>query len=169
MLFVDEAYSLARTSAKNETDSYGQEAIDTLLNRWKQIMISWSSLSAGHKEPMEEFLSSNPGPALQFTRYLTSLDYSPKELLLILSSFAKRWVSPLPSRADTRECSFSRSVFRKSDTPGMLVSARIYRTCDVSPSGPSRQIQTSHERTSHDFKIVDLDYCSRIPQLGLLR
>lgn len=87
ILFIDEAYTLAR--GLNQ-DSFGQEAIDTLLKRMEDQRDRLVVIVAGYPEPMKKFISSNPGLESRFTRYLEFEDYSPEELCQILRSFAEK-------------------------------------------------------------------------------
>jgi stage V sporulation protein K len=79
VLFIDEAYSLS-----NDDDSYGKEAIDTILkfmedNRGRLVVIV-----AGYKDEMSRFLKSNPGLKSRFNNYFYFKNYSKEELLQIL-------------------------------------------------------------------------------------
>ena len=88
MLFIDEAYSLARGTKNQENDAYGAEAIDTLLKAMEDNRDQLVVIAAGYREPMQQFLNSNPGLRSRFTRYIDFPDYSPDELLRIFENLA---------------------------------------------------------------------------------
>jgi hypothetical protein len=78
-LFIDEAYSLARGGDQD----YGIESIDTLLKLMEDHRSDLVIIVAGYPEPMQAFLSSNPGLRSRFGRVLNFPDYSTAELLSI--------------------------------------------------------------------------------------
>lgn len=88
ILFIDEAYTLTRKTSGG--DSYGQEAVDTLLKRMEDHRDRLVVVVAGYPEEMREFIGSNPGLRSRFTRYLSFPDYSPTELTRIFLSIAER-------------------------------------------------------------------------------
>ena len=91
VLFIDEAYALTRTEqSKSDTDSFGQEAIDTLLKAMEDNRDQLVVIVAGYTAPMQHFLASNPGLQSRFTRFIDFPDYSPDELLKIFSDLASR-------------------------------------------------------------------------------
>ena len=57
MLFVDEAYSLV----KDSKDSFGREALDTLIKLVEDLKDTLVVVLAGYTREMEELLSHNPG------------------------------------------------------------------------------------------------------------
>jgi SpoVK/Ycf46/Vps4 family AAA+-type ATPase len=91
VLFIDEAYALAHGGRDtSDRDSFGQEAIDTLLKLMEDNRDQLVVIVAGYTAPMHHFLASNPGLQSRFTRFIEFPDYSPDELLKILSDLASR-------------------------------------------------------------------------------
>ena len=78
VLFIDEAYSLSE-----EQDSYGKEAIATLLKRMEDDRDRLVVILAGYTKEMKRFISTNPGLESRFNRYIDFPDYSKDELLQI--------------------------------------------------------------------------------------
>jgi hypothetical protein len=77
ILFIDEAYSLA---SGGEND-FGREAVETLLKAMEDHRKDLVVTVAGYDEPMERFISSNPGLESRFNKYLYFPDYNPSELM----------------------------------------------------------------------------------------
>lgn len=77
VLFVDEAYSLA---SGGEND-FGREAVETLLKAMEDHRNELVVIVAGYDEPMETFLSSNPGLESRFNKYICFPDYTGEELM----------------------------------------------------------------------------------------
>lgn len=91
VLFIDEAYTLIH----GESDSYGKEAIATLLKRMEDERGDFVVIVAGYPDNMEAFVNSNPGLRSRFDRTLIFEDYSEKELFHILEAMMKaEGVSP---------------------------------------------------------------------------
>jgi hypothetical protein len=88
VLFIDEAYALARGNGSSVGDSYGTEAIDTLVKAMEDNRDKLVVIVAGYREPMEKFLESNPGLRSRFTRFIDFPDYSSAELGQILDRSA---------------------------------------------------------------------------------
>jgi hypothetical protein len=86
VLFIDEAYSLSRGTQSG--DSYGQEAIDTLVKLMEDHRSDTMVIVAGYPNEMAEFISSNPGLSSRFKRAVFFPDYSTDELTTILGVFA---------------------------------------------------------------------------------
>ena len=75
ILFIDEAYTLAK-----DGNDFGQEAIDTILKAMEDNRDDFIVIVAGYTEPMEKFISSNPGLKSRFNKYINFPDYSVEEL-----------------------------------------------------------------------------------------
>ena len=85
VLFIDEAYTLR----SNEGDSFGAEAIDTLLKRLEDDRGKFICIVAGYTDQMHEFIDSNPGLKSRFTQTIHFDDYTPDELTDIFLHLAK--------------------------------------------------------------------------------
>lgn len=84
VLFIDEAYSLYR----GNDDSFGLEAIDTLVKGMEDNRENLVVILAGYTKEMEEFLTSNSGLKSRFPNIVEFPDYTGKELLEISKSIA---------------------------------------------------------------------------------
>lgn len=89
VLFIDEAYSLARGDSKGDSADYGREAIETLLKAMEDYRDDLVVIIAGYPEPIKRFINSNPGLESRFTRYIDFPDYSPEELFQIFQVISK--------------------------------------------------------------------------------
>ncbi|NLJ74855.1 MAG: AAA family ATPase [Firmicutes bacterium] len=79
LLFIDEAYSLARGGERD----FGKEAIDTLVKAMEDNRGDFVVVLAGYPEPMNYFLTSNPGLRSRFPMTIHFPDYSDLELFKI--------------------------------------------------------------------------------------
>ncbi|MEG1358556.1 MAG: AAA family ATPase [Clostridia bacterium] len=86
VLFIDEAYSLA---GEND-DSYGKEAIETLLKAMEDHRNELVVIVAGYEELMHQLIDSNPGLRSRFNKYFHFIDYTGAELSEIFLSFCKK-------------------------------------------------------------------------------
>ena len=86
VLFVDEAYTLAR----EKHDSFGLEAIDTLVKGMEDHRDNVVVILAGYTGEMETFLGSNPGLRSRFPFIVEFPDYTPQNMLEIMLLTAKQ-------------------------------------------------------------------------------
>ena len=87
ILFIDEAYALARKGMDND---FGHEAIDTLVKLMEDHRDDLVVIVAGYTDEMHDFLTSNPGLISRFNKYIDFPDYTDDELMAILEMNAKR-------------------------------------------------------------------------------
>ena len=86
VLFIDEAYSLA----SDEQDSYGREAIETILKAMEDHRDELVVIVAGYPDLMHRFIESNPGLSSRFSKYFSFPDYSGSEMCSIFSRFCQK-------------------------------------------------------------------------------
>ncbi len=85
VLFIDEAYSLYR----GNDDSFGMEAIDTLVKGIEDHRDDLVVILAGYTKEMQVFLTANSGLASRFPNQIEFPDYTDEELWRITLSIAK--------------------------------------------------------------------------------
>jgi type VII secretion ATPase EccA len=85
VLFLDEAYALVATGAKND---FGLVAIDTLLARMENDRDRLVVIVAGYRADLDRFLDTNEGLRSRFTRSIDFPSYSAAELVEIANAMA---------------------------------------------------------------------------------
>lgn len=85
VLFLDEAYALVSTGAKND---FGLVAIDTLLARMENDRDRLVVIVAGYRAELDQFLDTNEGLRSRFTRSIEFPSYAPPELVEIAGAMA---------------------------------------------------------------------------------
>ena len=97
ILFIDEAYALARKGMDND---FGREAIDTLVKLMEDHRDDLVVIVAGYTDEMHDFLTANPGLISRFNKYIDFADYTDEELMDILHMNAKRQGYAVSETAD---------------------------------------------------------------------
>lgn len=85
VLFIDEAYSLYR----GRDDSFGLEAIDTLVKAMEDNRDDLIVILAGYKKEMSAFLEANSGLKSRFPNIIEFPDYTGEQLMAIADQIAK--------------------------------------------------------------------------------
>ena len=85
VLFIDEAYSLYR----GRDDSFGLEAIDTLVKAMEDNRDDLIVILAGYKKEMAAFLEANSGLKSRFPNIIEFPDYTGEQLMAIADQIAK--------------------------------------------------------------------------------
>lgn len=78
VLFIDEAYSLARSN--DDSKDFGREVIEILVKELSNGPGDLAVIVAGYPKEMKHFLDSNPGLKSRFKLYFEFQDYLPQEL-----------------------------------------------------------------------------------------
>jgi AAA+ superfamily predicted ATPase len=85
ILFIDEAYSLV-----DKSGSFGDEAINTLVQEMDNVREDTIIILAGYPDKMEQFLNTNPGLRSRIGFHVKFDRYSKEELMQILLNMAKK-------------------------------------------------------------------------------
>ncbi len=107
VLFIDEAYSLKHA----KDDSFGQEAIDTLLKLMEDLRGDLIVILAGYTDEMREFLHLNPGLKSRVPNYLYFEDFTPAELGTIFDDMCQR--AGMRITADNRQLAIAEILKRR--------------------------------------------------------
>ncbi len=86
ILFIDEAYSLV----DDRNGSYGDEAINTIVQEMENHRNSVIVIFAGYPDKMEWFLDKNPGLRSRIAYHVHFDDYTPDELCKIATLIAHK-------------------------------------------------------------------------------
>ena len=78
VLFIDEAYALARTN--EDSKDFGREVVEILVREMSNGPGDLAVIVAGYPKEMQNFLDSNPGLKSRFKLYFEFADYLPQEL-----------------------------------------------------------------------------------------
>jgi AAA+ superfamily predicted ATPase len=110
ILFIDEAYSLAKTDSGMD---YGSEAIETLLKAMEDNRRDFVVIAAGYPYEMSNFINSNPGLKSRFTKYIKFDDYNIDELFKIFISYVTQNGYSLSNSAEEEITNIIRSIYNQ--------------------------------------------------------
>ncbi|MEU0872333.1 type VII secretion AAA-ATPase EccA [Nocardia brasiliensis] len=98
VLFIDEAYTLIQTGLQGG-DSFGREAVDTLLARMENDRDRLVVIIAGYDGEIDRLLAANDGLASRFSKRVQFPSYTPEELGEIGKVIANKRDSELSDEA----------------------------------------------------------------------
>lgn len=149
VLFIDEAYSLAR--ANDDTKDFGREVIEILVKEMSNGQGDMAVIVAGYPKEMKYFLDSNPGLKSRFKIHYHFSDYLPQDLSeiamyacrekeVILSPEAKKLIDEMIIEAyRNRDRTFGNARFVNDliEKAKVSLGLRVMRSAVV--QGPSRE------------------------------
>ena len=121
ILFIDEAYSLARGGEKD----FGKEAIDTLVKHMEDKGNEFVLILAGYSREMDQFLSLNPGLQSRFPLVIDFPDYTVNQLMEISELMLKEREYTLSKEAEWKLRDHLTTV--KNQTPFTFSNGRYIR------------------------------------------
>ena len=151
ILFIDEAYALAR-----KDDTFGQEAIDTILKAMEDNREDFVVIVAGYTGPMENFINSNPGLKSRFNKYIEFPDYTIDELMGIFDMNCKKYDYEMEE--DVRSQVRAMVVQRKLATLENFANARDVRNLfEEIITNQARRVALLDSPTKEDMKKILLE------------
>ncbi|MGE5561266.1 MAG: AAA family ATPase [Chloroflexota bacterium] len=121
ILFIDEAYSLARGGEKD----FGREAIDTLVRAMEENRDNLVIILAGYQREMRSFLQLNPGLKSRFPIHLGFQDFSLEQLMLIAEQMVQKRQYRLTAEAREELADYLRARLAAGDEN--MGNARLVR------------------------------------------
>ena len=112
VLFIDEAYSLYR----GKDDSFGLEAIDTLVKAMEDHRDDLIVILAGYKKEMESFLDANSGLKSRFATIINFPDYTGEQMLQIAQNIARGKDYVIDEEASAKLLEYFTMVQSKEDS-----------------------------------------------------
>lgn len=162
VLFIDEAYALARSN--DDSKDFGREVIEILVKEMSNGKGDLAVIVAGYPKEMEHFLDSNPGLKSRFKLKFEFSDYLPQELSQI-ADFACEFkkVSPtleakkklddiILNAYRTRDRSFGNARF----VHDLIEQAKINLGLRVMASDEPRQL------SNEDISVIELEDVDKI-------
>lgn len=113
VLFIDEAYALARSN--DDSKDFGREAIEILVKEMSNGIGDLAIIVAGYPKEMKHFINSNPGLRSRFKHYFEFPDYMPQELIQISEYSAEQYGVMFTKKAKQRINELIIEAFRNRD------------------------------------------------------
>lgn len=137
VLFIDEAYSLV-----DESNSFGDEAINTIVQEMENHKDDVIVIFAGYPDRMREFLDKNEGLRSRIVFHLDFPDYNAEELMEILKLMADK----KGYRIDTAVEEKCFEIFRRAVTQDDFGNGRYARNL------LEQAMMAQARRISHEYK-----------------
>ena len=175
VLFIDEAYSLARSN--DDSKDFGREVIEILVKEMSNGEGDLAVIVAGYPKEMKHFLDSNPGLKSRFKLYFEFPDYLPQELShiatyackekgVVLTTAAKAKINDIIINAyRTRDRSFgnARFVYDLIEKSKINLGLRVMAHDDPK----SLQNEILEKVTLDDVRKIDIEQKPELPNIPI--
>ncbi len=153
ILFVDEAYALKQ----GDSDTFGQEAIDTLLKLVEDNRGKFIAIAAGYSKEMADFLNSNSGMSSRFNEVVNFKDYNASELTEIFRRMVKKEKLTLDEDAEKNIENFFKKMFLARDTRSFGNAREVRNVFDRALKNQGQrvhQLRTSSQYAEDQLSIL---------------
>lgn len=157
VIFIDEFYSIVQgdgdNSATSNTDSFGKEAIDTLVGEMEPLIGKAVVIIAGYERDMTRILKVNEGLNSRFPRRVTFSSATPDILVAIAERDAQERGMHLSEGAKniiTDPEGRSRTLYQMSNEPGKLF-------IDVLGNGRFARNVVERAKDEQAMRLIDKD------------
>jgi SpoVK/Ycf46/Vps4 family AAA+-type ATPase len=160
VLFIDEAYTLAAGG-----NSFGREAIDTLLVRMENDRGKFIVIAAGYSNDMLGFIQANPGLASRFTKFIDFEDYTPSEMLLIYHSMMSAKGMTCDQTTKARQQKLFEDIYAVRDhnfANGRTVRNLFEQTLQNQASRLAGLMETGSELSPEQLNTITIDDIPKI-------
>lgn len=157
VLFIDEAYSLVPRNAGHQ-DSYGQEAISTLMKLMEDNRDKFALIVAGYPDEMKVFLDSNSGLKSRFSRYIDFPNYNAEELGEIFRLFLSKDNLRCTASALMRADEYFNEILKVADKKTFGNAREVRNILELAIDNKALRLQDSREvLTVSKLQTLDLE------------
>merc|ERR1719352_222896 len=152
VLFVDEAYALVQ----QDKDSFGREALDTLIKLIEDYRSELVVILAGYTECMAELMSKNPGLKSRFPTAITFPDYTSEEMMAIAEKMLLNDVLVMDAGADT---ALTRILSGIASQPGHSNGRAVRNVVEQAKRNQATRLQKQARKTKEDLcSLLESDF-----------
>ena len=152
LLFIDEAYSLV----EQWEGSYGDEAINTIVQEMENHHDETIVVFAGYPKKMDAFFKRNPGLRSRVPFRINFSDYSVEEMLQIAKLEANKRGFSISVEAEKKLTAICKSVEHKHEMGNGRFCRNLVETAILSYA--SRVYGSAASITDHDFALTEADF-----------
>jgi SpoVK/Ycf46/Vps4 family AAA+-type ATPase len=163
VLFIDEAYSLGKEAGSGTSNSFGREAIDTLLKRMEDERDKFVVVAAGYRNEMQRFINSNPGLKSRFDRFIHIDDYNSNELFEIFHYFVRKNNYKITKDASELVREMITELYNKRDK-NFANAREVRKIFETSIINLSKRVITDNSKESDLITIKDIPFKKEEPQ-----
>ncbi|WP_152656061.1 AAA family ATPase [Oceanobacillus sp. CFH 90083] len=149
VLFIDEAYALSR----NQHDTFGLEAIDTLVKGMEDYREDLVVILAGYTQEMQGFLKTNPGLPSRFPFQVEFADYQPEQLFTMLKLIAQK----RDYKVDADAKASLIELFERRQIPGRNDSGNGRLVRNVLEEAIRKQAVRVNEESNPDYQLLTVE------------